>query len=128
VDKVGSIFWVRSNAWIWDFSSTHNTIAFSGGAKYNPTTSLTLATSSGSVENLNVSESCHTARGSRSGLGTPTVRPGNTRGGPSTSPFSSGGTTGSGAAPMSSRGADRAMTCMAVTWIGGYPESAIPHW
>ncbi len=40
---------------IWDFSSTHNTIAFSGGHKYKPTTSVTFPTSSGSVENLNVS-------------------------------------------------------------------------
>ena len=45
----------RSKAWIWDFSSMLSTIAFSGGLRYNPTTSLTLATSSGSVENLNVS-------------------------------------------------------------------------
>src|SRR5664280_2098167 len=37
---IGSIFWVRSNAWMWDFSSTHNTIAFSGSAKYNPTRRL----------------------------------------------------------------------------------------
>ena len=37
-------------------SSTHSTIAFSGGARYNPTMSVTLATSSGSVENLNVSD------------------------------------------------------------------------
>ena len=29
------------------FSSTHNTTAFSGGARYKPTTSLTLAISSG---------------------------------------------------------------------------------
>lgn len=29
-------------------------IAFSGGSRYKPTTSVTLATSSGSVENLNV--------------------------------------------------------------------------
>ncbi|MEO5981300.1 MAG: hypothetical protein ABIQ13_03180 [Pedococcus sp.] len=36
------------NAWIWDFSSTHSTIAFCGGFKYNPTTSLILASSSGS--------------------------------------------------------------------------------
>jgi hypothetical protein len=46
---------VRSNAWIWDFSSTHSTIAFSGGCRYSPTMSVTLATSCGSVENLNVS-------------------------------------------------------------------------
>ncbi len=52
---VRNIFCVRSSAWIWDFSSTHNTIAFSGGAKYRPTTSVTFAISSGSVENLNVS-------------------------------------------------------------------------
>lgn len=38
-----------------DFSSTHSTTAFSGGFRYSPTTSRTLASSSGSVENLNVS-------------------------------------------------------------------------
>ncbi len=52
---IGSIGAVRSSAWICDFSSTHSTIAFSGGARYSPTTSVTLATNSGSVENLNVS-------------------------------------------------------------------------
>src|SRR5215217_5569114 len=52
---IGSVFWVRFSAWIWDFSSTQSTIAFSGGARYNPTMSVTLASSSGSVENLNVS-------------------------------------------------------------------------
>ena len=36
-------------------SSTHNTIALAGGFRYRPTTSVTLASSSGSVENLNVS-------------------------------------------------------------------------
>ncbi len=46
---------MRLSAWIWDFSSTHNTIAFSGGFRYRPTTSRTLASSSGSVENLKVS-------------------------------------------------------------------------
>jgi hypothetical protein len=44
---------VRSSAWIWDFSSTQSTIAFSGGCKYNPTTSTTFASSCGSVENRN---------------------------------------------------------------------------
>ena len=44
---------MRSRAWIWDFSSTQSTTAFSGGARYSPTTSVTLATSSGSVENRN---------------------------------------------------------------------------
>src|SRR4029077_7087484 len=36
-----------------DFSSTHSTIAFSGGARYSPQMSVTLPTSSGSVENRN---------------------------------------------------------------------------
>ena len=52
---IGSTFWVRFSAWIWDFSSTHSTIAFSGGFRYNPITSVILASNSGSVENLNVS-------------------------------------------------------------------------
>src|SRR5665213_2673487 len=52
--RIGRIGAVRSRAWTWDFSSTHSTIAFSGGHKYNPTTSRILASSSGSVENLNV--------------------------------------------------------------------------
>lgn len=51
---MGSIGAVRSRAWIWDFSSTHSTTALSGGARYRPTTSVTLATSSGSVEYLKV--------------------------------------------------------------------------
>ena len=53
--RIGRIGTVRSRAWIWDFSSTQSTIAFSVGARYNPMTSVTFATSSGSVENLNVS-------------------------------------------------------------------------
>jgi hypothetical protein len=36
------------------FSSTQTTIARSGGYRYNPTTSRTLASRSGSVESLNV--------------------------------------------------------------------------
>ena len=51
----GRTGWVRSSAWIWDFSSTQTTIAYAGGSRYSPTTSRTLASSSGSVENLNVS-------------------------------------------------------------------------
>ena len=39
----------------WLFSSMQSTTAFSGGCRYSPTTSRTLASSSGSVENLNVS-------------------------------------------------------------------------
>jgi hypothetical protein len=34
---------VRSNAWTCDFSSTDSTIALSGGRRYNPTTSRSLA-------------------------------------------------------------------------------------
>ena len=45
----------RFSAWTWDFSSTHSTTALPGGFRYNPTTSRTLASSSESVENLNVS-------------------------------------------------------------------------
>ena len=52
---IGRIGAVRSNAWTCDFSSTQSTTALSGGFRYNPTTSRTLASSSGSVENLNVS-------------------------------------------------------------------------
>jgi hypothetical protein len=44
----------RFNAWIWDFLSMLSTIAFSGGCRYSPTTSVTLATNSQSVENLNL--------------------------------------------------------------------------
>src|SRR5947209_9838098 len=54
--RIGSIGAVRSSAWIWDFSSTESTTALSGGFRYKPTTSRTLASSSGSVENLNVSD------------------------------------------------------------------------
>src|SRR3954452_7163743 len=45
----------RSSAWIWAFSSTHSTNAFSGGSTYSPTTSRTLSTNCGSVDSLNVS-------------------------------------------------------------------------
>ena len=46
---------MRSSAWICDFSSTHSTIACADGSRDNPTTSRTLASSSGSVENLKAS-------------------------------------------------------------------------
>jgi hypothetical protein len=45
---------VRSSAWICDFSSTHKTRAFSGGARYNPTTSRTLSMNWGSVDSFHV--------------------------------------------------------------------------
>src|ERR1700712_376982 len=56
--RIGNIAWLRSSAWICDFSSTHSTKACSGGAIYSPTTSRTLATKSGSVDSLNVSCRC----------------------------------------------------------------------
>ncbi len=52
---IGKIGAVRCSAWICDFSSIQSTTAFCGGFKYSPITSRTLASSSGSVENLNVS-------------------------------------------------------------------------
>ena len=45
---------VRERAWIWAFSSTQTTMARSGGSRYRPTTSRTLAASWGSVENVKV--------------------------------------------------------------------------
>jgi hypothetical protein len=55
--RIGNIAWLRSSAWICDFSSTHSTMACSGGAIYSRT-SRTLATKSGSVDSLNVSCRC----------------------------------------------------------------------
>ena len=48
----------RSSAWIWDFSSTQSTSAFSGGSRYSPTTSRTLSMKCGSVLILKVSTRC----------------------------------------------------------------------
>src|SRR5258706_16037233 len=45
---------VRSRAWICDFSSTHRTRAFSGGAMYRPTTSRTLSMNCGAVDSFQV--------------------------------------------------------------------------
>src|SRR5450755_4245037 len=53
---IGSTGWERSSAWIWLFSSTHSTTAFSGGSWYSPTTSTTFSTKNGSVDSLK--ESC----------------------------------------------------------------------
>jgi glyoxylate carboligase len=53
--SIGKIGAVRSRAWIWDFSSTQSTTARSGGLRYTPTTSLTLATTCGSLESFHVS-------------------------------------------------------------------------
>jgi hypothetical protein len=49
---------VRSNAWTWVFSSTHNTTAASGGFRYSPTTSRTLSMNCGSVDSLKSSMRC----------------------------------------------------------------------
>ncbi len=49
---------MRSSAWICDFSSTHNTIALSGGAIYRPTMSRTFSTKSGSLDSLKVPVRC----------------------------------------------------------------------
>src|SRR5487761_242210 len=54
----GSPGWVRSNAWIWLFSSTHNTIAFCGGFKYRPTTSVNFSINLGSRDSLKVRLRC----------------------------------------------------------------------
>ena len=43
---------MRSSAWIWLFSSTHNTSARSGGLMYRPTMSRTFSTKSGSLGEL----------------------------------------------------------------------------
>jgi len=56
--SIGSTGWERSSACICDFSSTHNTTAFSGGLWYKPTTSTTLSTNIGSLESLNPSSRC----------------------------------------------------------------------
>jgi hypothetical protein len=44
-----------SSAWICDLSSTPSTIACADGSRDNPTTSRTLASSSGSLKNLKAS-------------------------------------------------------------------------
>ena len=47
----GRPVFVRSRAAIWLFSSTHNTTTLSGGFRYSPTTSVTLATNATSADN-----------------------------------------------------------------------------
>src|ERR1017187_8139502 len=43
---------VRSRAWIWVFSSTHSTMAWSGGFRYSPTTSVSFSRNRASRDNL----------------------------------------------------------------------------
>jgi hypothetical protein len=47
---------VRAKPLTWDFAFRESTIAFSGGFRYKFTTSRSLASSSGSLENLTVSD------------------------------------------------------------------------
>src|SRR5438445_11921574 len=54
----GRIGAVRFSACTWLFSSTHSTIARSGGFIYNPTMSRTFSTNGGSLENLKFSTRC----------------------------------------------------------------------
>ena len=55
---IGNDGCVRSSAWIWLFWSTHSTIAFSGGFRYSPTTSVSFSTNRSSADSLNVSTRC----------------------------------------------------------------------
>src|SRR5271156_2015875 len=55
---IGGDACVRSSACTEDFSSAHNTIAFSGGFKYSPTTSTSFSSNFGSLDSLNVSTRC----------------------------------------------------------------------
>lgn len=57
-------------------SRPHSTTAFCGGARYRPTTSVTLPTNSGSVENLNVSDlhGCTCSRHARAIVAFPTLQ------------------------------------------------------
>src|SRR6266446_5367899 len=55
---IGSDGWVRSSAWIWDFSSTHSTTALSGGFRYSPTTSMSFFSNRRSFDSLKVSTRC----------------------------------------------------------------------
>ena len=49
---------MRSNACIWDFSSTASTIAATGGSRYNPTMSRTFSMNCGSVDSFHESTRC----------------------------------------------------------------------
>ena len=55
---MGSIGWERSSAWIWLFSSTHSTTAWSGGFRYSPTMSRTFSMKNGSLDSLKVRCRC----------------------------------------------------------------------
>src|ERR1700751_5184969 len=55
---MGSDGWVRSSACTEDFSSMHSTIAFSGGLRYRPTTSISFSSNFGSLDSLNVWTRC----------------------------------------------------------------------
>src|SRR5712691_9043029 len=50
--------WVRSNAWIWHFSSSDKTIAFAGGCRYKPVTSSSFSAKRGSLLSLKLLTRC----------------------------------------------------------------------
>ena len=52
---IGRLGWVRSRAWIWDYSSMQSTTALSGGHMYSPTTSTSFSSKRLSAESLKVS-------------------------------------------------------------------------
>jgi hypothetical protein len=54
----GSKGWLRSSAWMPVFSSTHSASAFSGGFRYRPTMSSSLASKSGSGLKVKVRMRC----------------------------------------------------------------------
>src|ERR1039458_3180273 len=60
----GSPGCVRSNAWIWLFSSKHSTSALSGGFKYSPTTSVSFSRNFASRESLKMWLRCGLRLGS----------------------------------------------------------------
>lgn len=57
-NPMGSTGCVRSSAWIWLFSSTHSTSAWSGGFRYSPVMSRTFSTKARSLDSLKLRERC----------------------------------------------------------------------
>ena len=68
--SIGSSGCVRSNAWIWVFSSNESTTAPPGGSRYKPTTSATFCANAGSFDTLNVPDRCGFSSLSRHSLAT----------------------------------------------------------
>ena len=55
---IGRPGWVRSSAWICDFSSTDSTTAWAGGSTYKPTMSVSFSAKAGSLESLKCRQRC----------------------------------------------------------------------